>query len=80
MGAVIMSVMVIVIAIVGYVYFAHQEKKEAHTNKRQNEKAYLNNIVGDFSAGDFVVYSIENSDESKLLISKNILTLKCLNV
>lgn len=34
MGAVIMSVMVIVIAIVGYVYFAHQEKKEAHTNKR----------------------------------------------
>jgi hypothetical protein len=34
MGAVIMSVMVIFIAIVGYLYFSHQEKKEARQMKR----------------------------------------------
>lgn len=34
MGAVIMSVMVIVIAIVGYAYFAHQDRKGVHVNKR----------------------------------------------
>lgn len=30
MGAIIMSIMVIVIALVGYTYFAHQEKRNAH--------------------------------------------------
>jgi heme/copper-type cytochrome/quinol oxidase subunit 4 len=34
MGAIIMSVMVIVIAIVGYAYFAHQDRKGVHANKR----------------------------------------------
>lgn len=34
MGAVIMSVMVIVIAIVGYAYFAYQDRKGVHANKR----------------------------------------------
>lgn len=34
MGAVIMSVMVIVIAIAGYAYFARQDRKKAHANKR----------------------------------------------
>jgi len=30
MGAIIMSIMVIVIAVVGYIYFSYQEKKIRH--------------------------------------------------
>lgn len=38
MGAIIMSVLVSVIAIVGVIYFNHQDKKEAHKTKNEIKK------------------------------------------
>lgn len=35
MGAIIMSVLVSVIAIVGFIYFTYQDKKEALKGKKQ---------------------------------------------
>lgn len=41
MGAIAVSIFVSVVAIVGYIYFNHQDKKEAHKTKKIKNHARL---------------------------------------
>ena len=41
MGAIAVSIFVSVVAIVGYIYFNHQDKKEAHKSKNKKNNAQL---------------------------------------
>lgn len=41
MGAIAVSIFVSVVAIVGYIYFNHQDKKEAHKTKNKKNNARL---------------------------------------
>ena len=41
MGAIAVSIFVSVVAIVGYIYFNHQDKKEAHKTKMKKNNARL---------------------------------------